>query len=68
MTVHVSSLLGQTDGGDGCFPEERLGEKEGAWQYLEEQLVLIRDQRSLLFCEIRNNFTLPLVFIRPYYK
>ena len=32
MTVHVNSLLGQTEGGeDGRFSEGGLGEKEGAW-------------------------------------
>ena len=66
--VYVSSLIGQTQvgwgGGEyGRFSEIVLGEKEGARGDLEEQMVLIRDQKKN-----RNNSTPPLPFVRPHYK
>ena len=52
---------------EGCFSERGLAEKS-AWRDIKDQLVLIRDQNSLPFCEIRNNFTPALLFIRQDYK
>ena len=52
MTVHVNSLLAQTEGppfSDGPFFKRGLGEKEGTWSDLDEQLVLIRDEKKYLF-------------------
>ena len=64
--VYVNSLIGQIQvgwGEYGRFPEIGLGEKEGARWDLEEQMVLIRDQKKN-----RNNSTPPLPFVRPHYK
>ena len=49
-------------GEEGPFSKEGLEEKEGAWWQLNELLVLLRDQKSLSFCEFQNLY---LVFIRP---
>ena len=47
----------------GRFSEIGLGKKEGARGDLEEQMVLIRDQKKN-----RNNSTPPLPFVRPHNK
>ena len=54
MSVQVYFLLGQTEGERKAF---FWGYKEGgtAWDYLQEHLIVIRDGKSLSFCEIRNN-------------
>ena len=47
MTVDVYSLLGQIEGGEeGLFSEGLLGEKEGAWWDLKEQMVVIREHKN----------------------
>ena len=67
--VYVNSLIGQIQVGwvgweeYGRFPETGLGEKERARWDLEEQMLLIRDQKKN-----RNNSTPPLPFVRPHYK
>ena len=38
------------------------------WDYPQEHLVVIRDKKSLCFCEIWNNPSPALFFIRPPYK
>ena len=67
--VYVNLLIGQIQvggggggGGEyGRFPE--IGEKERARWDLEEQMLLIRDQKKN-----RNSSTPPLPFVRPHYK
>ena len=54
-------------GKEGRFFEGGLGEKEGAWWDLKEQLVLIKDQNSLSFSETQINSTSPLLFIQSHY-
>ena len=63
MTVQVYYLLGQPEEGEkGLFE----GCKKGATlrDYPQEHLVAIRDEK-LSFCEIGNNPTSSLFFIRP---
>ena len=35
------------------------------WDYPQEHSIVIRDEKRLSFCDIRNNLTSPLLFIRP---
>ena len=35
------------------------------WNYPQEHLVVIRDEKSFSYCEFRNNSTSPLMFMRP---
>ena len=65
MWVHELAKLKWGGGGGeyGQFSEIGLGEKEGARWDLEEQMLLIRDQKKN-----RNNSTPPLPFVRPHYK
>ena len=64
MSLQVYSLLGQTEDlfleGAGRRPHREITP--------QEHLVVIREEKSLSFCEIRNNPTPPLLFIRPPYK
>ena len=61
MSIQLSSLLAQTKGDRKAFFRRR---KSAAWDYFQWQLVVIRDEKSLSFCEIRNNSTHPFLFIR----
>ena len=54
MSVQVFSPFGQTEGERKAF--------------FKQLLVVIRDKKSLSFCESQNNLTLPLLFIQPPYK
>ena len=67
MSVRIYSLFDQTEGGKKTFFWE-CKEEVAAWDYPQEYLVLKRDEKSLSFCEIQNNLTPPLLFIRPLYK
>ena len=61
-------FLAKLKGEEGLFSEGLLGEKEGAWWDLKEQMVVIREQKSLSFCKILNHSTTFLLFIRSHYK
>ena len=57
-------FFGKTEGERKAF----LGGRKGAAAWNKGQLVVIRDKKSLSFCEIRNNRAPSLMFIRPPYK
>ena len=67
MSVHVYSSWPNWRGEENLFLEG--ARKEAALlDYPQEHLVVIKNEKSLSFCEIRNNSTPSLMFIRPPYK
>ena len=67
MSVLVYSLFAQIEGEKKAFFG---GWKKGAasWEYPQERLVFIKDEKSLSIFKIWNNSTPPLLFIRCPYK
>ena len=67
MSIQVYSCLDQTEDEERPFLES--ARREGAsWDFPQEHLFAIRDERSLSFCKIQNNPSPSLLFIRPPYK
>ena len=67
MSVQVYSLLGKTEGEKNAFLESAR-RRGTAWDYPQEQLVVIRDEKSLSFREIRNNLAFPFYLLDPITK
>ena len=67
MSVQVYALLKKTEKERKVFfgGFKKVGR---IVRYTQEHLVVIRDEESLSFCEIRNNPIPPLLFIRSPYK